>query len=251
MGIKFSVITAVYNRVDTIARAIGSLQAQDYSSYEHVIVDGQSDDGTLQKIMTMFDDRTVLISEPDDGIYDALNKGLSRSTGEVIGFMHSDDLYYNDTVLSRVSEIFSDGDVDIVYGDAVFFVKDRPDNLVRKYHSGSFSLRRLAWGWMPSHPSMFIHRRVYEKFGYFKTDYKIAADYEFLCRIMAGANLKVSYVQEVFVRMQVGGASTGGIANTVLLNKEVLRSCRENHIYTNMFMILSKYPSKILQYFMK
>jgi glycosyltransferase involved in cell wall biosynthesis len=251
MGIKISIISAVYNRIDTIARAINSVHAQDYGNIEHVIVDGQSSDGTLSIIKNMLDSRSVLISEPDDGIYDALNKGLLRSTGDVIGFMHSDDLYYNTAILSDVSRIFSNLDVDIVYGDAVFFAKDKPDQIVRKYHSGIFSVKRLAWGWMPSHPSMFIHKRVYEKNGLFKTNYKIAADYEFLCRIMSRADLKIFYVREVFVKMQIGGASTGGISSTLQLNKEVLRACRENHIYSNMLMILSKYPAKMLQYMLR
>jgi glycosyltransferase involved in cell wall biosynthesis len=251
MSIKISIITAVYNRVDTIGRSINSVQTQDCVDYEHVIVDGQSDDGTLRKINEKLDSRTVLSSEPDEGIYDALNKGLARSTGDVIGFMHSDDLYHDDTILKRVSDIFSGGDVDIVYGDAVFFQKDQPDKIVRIYKSGEYSVKRLAWGWMPSHPSMFIHKSIYEKYGYFKTDYKIAADYEFLCRIMTGGRLNVSYLPEVFVRMQVGGASTGGFRNTLQLNKEVLRACRENRIYSNMLMILSKYPVKMLQFLLK
>jgi glycosyltransferase involved in cell wall biosynthesis len=250
-SLKVSIITAVYNRCDTIGRAIESISGQSYPLIEHVIVDGASTDGTLEVLSSNCATKATIYSEPDKGIYDALNKGLSKISGDVVGFVHSDDMLANNGVIAAVVEIFDREDVDVVYGDAAFFNKQDLAINVRTYVSGEYSVNRLAWGWMPAHPAMFIRKSVYEKFGGFETDYKIAADYEFLCRIAKDNLLKSYYLPEILIRMQFGGASTSGLRSTITLNKEVLRACRSNHIKTNLFMILSKYPRKLAQRFMK
>ena len=245
---RVSVIIATYNRASTVVRAIKSLKNQTYNDIQIVVVDGNSTDNTLLAIKPMLNDKDILLSEPDNGIYDALNKGLALTEGDIIAFLHSDDLYYDDNIISKVVDAFSVVDVDVVYGDVLFFSNKKVDKSVRKYRSDKLLKKNLAWGKMPAHPAMFIKRRVYEKIGYFKTDYIIAADYEFMCRLVNYVNLNAVYLPYTFVRMQLGGISTGGFKNTVLLNKEVLRALNKNGIYSNIFMLLSKYPSKILQF---
>ena len=246
---QVSVIIATYNRAFTVARAIKSLQNQTYDDVQIVVVDGNSTDNTLSIIEPMLSDKDILLSEPDNGIYDALNKGLVFAEGDIIAFLHSDDLYHNDKIISTVMDVFSENDVDVVYGDVLFFSSKKLNRSVRKYRSDKLLKKNLAWGKMPAHPAMFIKRKVYEKIGYFETDFMIAADYEFMCRLVNYVNLKSIYIPDIFVRMQLGGISTGGLKNTILLNQEVLRALNKNNIYSNIFMLLSKYPSKILQFF--
>lgn len=246
---KVSVITATYNRESTVVRALSSIKSQTYSDIQTVVIDGASRDSTISLVTPLLGENDILQSEPDLGIYDALNKGLALAEGEVIAFLHSDDLYFDNNVISNVVEIFSDISIDVVYGDTCFFAGSDISKIKRLYRSDKLSERNLAWGKMPAHPAIFIRRRIYEGIGHFKTDFKIAADYEFLCRLVHYANLKSVYVASPLVRMQLGGASTAGFRSAIILNKEVFRALSNNGIYTNIFMLLSKYPSKILQLF--
>ena len=245
---KFSLITATYNREHTIIRALTSIRNQTYKNVQLVVVDGGSTDNTIDLISGLMSSNDYLHSGPDNGIYDALNKGLELASGDILAFLHSDDLYFDENVLSHVADVFLDDDIDIVYGDVCFFTEMNENHIYRRYKSDLLSFKNLSWGKMPAHPAIFIRRRVYEKIGYFETDFKIAADYEFLCRVVHYADLKSVYLSSVLVRMQLGGISTGGFRNSILLNKEVFRAIRKNGIYTNMFMLLSKYPSKIVCY---
>lgn len=244
---KCSIITAVFNRQETIERAIKSVQDQTFQNIEHLIIDGCSTDLTIDIIRRVARDQDIFISEKDIGIYDALNKGIKLSTGDVIAFLHSDDVYSNNMIVERVMTTMESGGLDIVYGDASFFRSFNYYDDVRVYKSGVFSQSRLSWGWMPAHPALFIKKSIYDKFGFFKTDYKIAADFEYLCRLASDPSIHQKYIPEVFVRMQMGGVSTSGLKNTVTLNREVLRACIENGIASNLFKILSKYPLKILE----
>ena len=246
--LKVSVITATYNRDATVVRALSSIKNQTYSDIQVVVVDGASQDNTISVVTPLLGDNDILQSEPDLGIYDALNKGLALAEGEVLAFLHSDDLYFDNNVISEVVQAFSDNTVDVVYGDVCFFSGSNVKKIRRTYRSDKLSMRNLAWGKMPAHPAIFIRRRVYEEIGYFETNFNIAADYEFLCRVVQYANLKAVHLPSVLVRMQLGGISTGGLRSTIMLNKEVIRALRKNGIYTNIFMLLSKYPSKILQF---
>lgn len=245
---KVSVITATYNREATILRTISSIKNQSYKNIQCVIVDGGSKDRTLSSISCMLAPSDILISEPDDGIYDALNKGLKFSNGDIIGFLHSDDLYASEDVISLVVNLFTDNSVDVVYGDASFFSSNNVNKIKRVYKSDLLTRKNLAWGKMPAHPSIFIRKEVYDKVGYFKTNYKIAADYEFLCRLIKFEGIRSLYQPTSFVKMQLGGVSTKGLRSTFLLNKEVLRAIKDNGIYTNLFMLLSKYPKKIMEF---
>ena len=243
---KLSIITAAYNRAETIQRAIKSVQTQTHGSVEHILVDGNSSDGTQDRIKAALRGTEVFISEPDKGVYDALNKGIALATGDAIAFLHSDDIYADPTVLEKVAARFAESDADIVYGDAAFFNAPDVDTTVRRYRSTAPTRRNLAYGKMPAHPAMFIKTSVYRDVGPFKIDYKIAGDYEQLCRMAARMTITSSYIPEVLVKMQTGGLSTAGIGATIRLNREVMRGLRENNIYSNYAMLLSKYPKKLL-----
>lgn len=248
---KISVITAVYNREDTIARAIRSVEAQDHGDVEHLVIDGASRDRTCAIVRDCASPLVTLSSEPDAGIYDAINKGVRRASGEVIGLLHSDDRFAHERVLSTVAAQFADPALDAAYADAAFFAPDAPDRLVRHYNSSRFSPARIGMGWMPAHTTLFLRRRVFERFGLYKTDYRIAADFEFVARILKDEDIVSRYVPDIWVHMQTGGVSNAGLASKLTLNREVLRACRENGIPTNYFNILSKYPLKFLEYFSK
>jgi GT2 family glycosyltransferase len=193
----------------------------------------------------------TLISEPDVGIYDAMNKGVALATGDVICFLNADDVYADAGVLARVSAQMEQERLDALFGDVVFFDASNPQKTVRRYRSRRFRPERIAWGWMPAHPALFLRREVFERVGPFRTDYRIAGDFEFVARAFGPNLLRYCHRSEVLVRMRTGGVSTGGWRNTLLLNREVLRACSENGIKTNMLKILTKYPAKVLEYFHK
>jgi glycosyltransferase involved in cell wall biosynthesis len=245
---KISIITVAFNAAPTIADTLESVAAQTHPDIEHIVVDGASTDGTLGVLKRHGRRVARLISEPDQGIYDAMNKGLRLATGEVIGFLNADDVYADAGVLERVSEIMEREKLDALFGDAEFVSPTHPDRLLRRYRSERFRSDRIAWGWMPAHPTLFLRCQVYERFGQFRTDYRIAGDFELVARMFHGGTLSYRHVPEVLVRMRTGGISTGGWRNTLLLNREVLRACRENGIPTSLPKILSKYPAKLLEF---
>jgi glycosyltransferase involved in cell wall biosynthesis len=246
--VKITIITVCFNRAKTIEDTISSVANQSCIETEHIVVDASSTDGTLNVLARHQETLAKVISEPDDGIYDAMNKGIALATGEVIGFLNADDLYASPGVLARVAEVMAREDLDALFADAEFFSAKDSRRTVRRYRSANFAPDRIAWGWMPAHPTLFLHRRVFQRFGVFRTDFRIAGDFELIARIFHANTLKYQYLPEVLVRMRTGGVSTGGWRNSILLNREVLRACRENGIYTNILMILSKYPVKLLEF---
>ncbi len=228
--IKISVITAVYNNRETISAALDSALRQSGVDIDLVVIDGGSTDGTLEVLRSYADRLDVLVSEPDRGIYDALNKGIQRASGEVVGFLHSDDLFAGAGVLSRVAAAFADPEVGAVYGDLVYVRKDNPDQVVRYWRAGVFSRRRLRWGWMPPHPTLYVRRHVYEQHGLFDTSFRIAADYDFILRTLGQAGVGVRYIPEVLVKMRVGGASNRSLRNILRKSSEDLRALRRNGV---------------------
>ena len=228
--IRISVITAVYNNRDTISTALDSALRQAGVNLQLVVIDGGSTDGTLDVLRSYADRLDVLISEPDRGIYDALNKGIQRASGEVVGFLHSDDLFADPGVLSRFAAVFADPEVGAVYGDLVYVRKDNPDQVVRYWRAGVFSGRRLRWGWMPPHPTLYVRRHVYEQHGLFDTSFRIAADYDFILRTLGKAGVGVRYIPEVLVKMRVGGASNRSLRNILRKSSEDLRALRRNGV---------------------
>lgn len=245
---KITIITVCYNSAATIAGTLDSVAGQSWPEIEHIVIDGASTDSTSYVVKSRGKRVTRFISEPDKGIYDAMNKGVALATGDILAFLNADDIYIHTEVLAEVAKKFENSDIEGLFGDVIFFDPKNPDKIIRRYNSGRFSPEKLAWGWMPSHPALFLRREVYQKVGPFRTDYRIAGDFEFIIRAFGSGKLRYEYVPEVWVKMRAGGISTGGWRNTMLLNWEVLRACRENGIKTNIFKILSKYPAKMLEF---
>ena len=246
---KVSIITVVLNNAEYIEACIQSVINQDYENIEYIVIDGGSTDGTIDVIKKYEDKITVWISEPDDGMYYAINKGIDMSSGDIIGMLHSDDLYIDAHVISNVVRKFGKDNVDSVYADLVYVERNNLRNVVRYYDSSVFRISKFAYGWMPAHPSCFIRKNVYAKYGLYKTDYIIAADYELLVRFYAKHRVSYSYLPKVIVKMRSGGLSTRNFKSNVILNGEIVRACRENGIETNMFKVYSKYFVKLAQLF--
>lgn len=244
---NFSIITVCLNAASTLAETLTSVAKQQKVDIEHIVIDGASTDNTAEIIAQYGTHVTQYVSEPDKGIYDAMNKGLRLATGEIIGFLNADDTYVDELVLARVLVAMQENKVDALFGDTEF-LNPKTRCVVRRYSSKNFHPNRIGWGWMPAHPTLFLRSYLYKEFGGFKTDYKIAGDFEFVARIFRNERLNYVYLSEVLVRMYTQGISTTGWRSTILLNKEVLRACYENGIYTNTLMVLSKYPRKILEF---
>lgn len=244
-----SLITVSYNSAATLAHTIASVRNQDYKDIEYIVVDGASKDNTLSIIRQNEDVITKWISEPDKGIYDAMNKALRMATGEVVGIINSDDFYHADNILSQIANAFEDENVDAVFGDLVFVDSANLDKVVRTYSSRGWHPGKFARGFMPAHPTFFVRKKFYDQFGLFKTDYRIAADYELLIRFLYVNKLRYHYLPLTMVTMRRGGASTGGIKSTIILNDEIIRACRENGIRTNVFKVYPKYFIKVFELF--
>ncbi len=225
---KISVVTAVYNREATIGQAIESLQSQTHVDFEHLIQDGGSTDGTLEIVEALTEGRTRLLSEPDDGLYDAINKGIKRAEGDVIGLMHSDDFFAAPWVLSRIADCFADPAIGGVYYDLEYVSAKNSDKIVRYWKSGPYSQHRLTRGWMPPHPTPYLRRDVFERFGLFDASYRIAADYDAVLRYLGKGGIKLAYILEVLVRMRVGGASNRSPKQLILKSREDYRAIRSS-----------------------
>ncbi len=247
MKLKLSIITVVFNGESTIADTIESVMHQTYPDVEHIIVDGQSTDGTV-KVIQQYETRIgKWISGPDQGIYDAMNKGIAIASGEIIGFLNADDIYANHTVIEQVASTFEDNDFDACYGDLVYVDPCDPDTIVRYYECSEFTPDKIADGWMPAHPALFVRRQVFEAYGGFKIDYKIAGDFEFVARVFGRHRIRAIHLPVVLVKMRTGGVSTRNWKSNVLLNKEIIRACKDNGINTSTFKVYMKYPRKLLE----
>ncbi len=247
---KISVVTVCRNTESTIEDTIRSVAGQTCRSVEHIIIDGASTDGTLDIVRKYESVVTKWVSEPDQGIYDAMNKGIALASGDVIGFLNADDIYAHPEVLSEVAQAFRDESIQAVYSDVVF-VRDDLQTIVRYYRSHRFTAGKLAWGWMPPHPSIFLRKHMFEKYGLFKTDYRIAADYELVTRLFAKHRVRYRYLPGVSVKMRVGGVSTRSVKSNYILSQEIVRACRENGINTNLLKVSLKYPLKVMELFIR
>ena len=249
MSMKISVITVCYNSALTIKDTLESVALQRYKDFEHLIIDGGSKDGTLEIIRAWKGHPVRLISESDEGIYDAMNKGIKLATGDVVAFLNADDFYKDADVLARVARVMQAEQLDALYGDVEFFRPGQQDIVARRYNSGRFTAGRLGWGWMPAHPALFVRRALFERYGVFRTDYRIAGDFEFIARVFKHPELRHRHLPESLVRMQLGGVSTSGWRATLQLNREMMRACRSNSIPTNWVKMLLRYPFKALEFF--
>lgn len=206
---RVSIITICYNRKGTIAKAIESVLIQDYPNIEYIVIDGNSNDGTKEIVQSYADKISHFISEPDKGMYDALNKGVSLATGDVIGLMHSDDEFYDSSVVSQIVAAFQNNpNTDAVYGDGIYVSNDAEERLVRNRIGGSYSLKKVKSGWLPLHPTVYLKKSVLEKYGHYNLDFKIASDTEFLLRYLFKYQIKMTYLNTYIVKMRMGGLST-------------------------------------------
>lgn len=247
---KISLITVTFNSESTLRDTLQSVLAQSYPNIEYILVDGASKDNTVDIIKEYepkFNGRMRWISEKDKGLYDAMNKGIRMATGEVVGIINSDDFYHRKDVIEKMAEAFGDETVQAVYGDVRFVNPDDLDKTVRYYSSKNFSPARFRYGFMPAHPTFFTYRKHFEEFGYYKTDYRIAADYELLIRFLYVHRLKTKYLSLDFMKMRTGGASTASLKSNLLLNREIVRACKENGIWTCMPLLFLKYFIKVFE----
>ncbi len=245
-----TIITATYNSGATVRDTIESVLRQSYINYEYIIKDGGSKDDTLSichEYEPKFGGRMKIISAPDKGIYDAMNNGIEVATGDVVGLLNSDDFYTSKDVLQSIAEAFKENDIDAVYGD-IHFVKDSDlMKCVRYYSSALFKRGWMRLGFMPAHPSFYCKKACYQKYGYFDTSFKVAADFENLLRLIYKGKIKTKYIKKDFVTMRTGGASTAGFSSRKTIMKEHLRGLKKNGIYSNFFLLSLRYFYKIYE----
>ena len=247
---KISIITSVYNNQETIAEAIDSVLSQTYPNIEYIIVDGGSTDNTVNIIKSYQDRLDTFISEPDKGIYDGLNKGINLATGDVICFLHSDDLYSDNTIIEQVAKAFINSNVDSVYGDLTYVNKNDSSKVVRFWKSGGFTLKKLQYGWMPPHPTFFVKRSSYQQYGLFDTSFKIAADYDLMLRFLGKYKISTHYIPNGLINMRVGGESNKSLNNMIRKSTEDLQAMRNNNI-GGFLSLIFKNLSKIKQFIKK
>jgi len=247
---KISVVTAVLNRAETIRDTIDSVRAQNHDNVEHVIQDGGSRDGTLEIVRAAADASAVIVSEKDEGIYDGINRGIGRATGDVIGLMHSDDFFASNAVLAKVADAFADPSIRGVYGDLQYIAADNPARVVRHWRSGEFNLAKLRQGWMPPHPTLYLRREVFDEHGLYDTSFSIAADYDAMLRYLAPGKIKLAYIPEVLVKMRLGGESNRSLGRILLKSREDLRALRRNGV-GGISTLAAKNLSKLGQFIMK
>lgn len=239
---KITIITVTYNSELFLENCIQSVKRQSYPNIEHIIIDGNSNDLTLQIIKSY--PHIKYISEPDSGIYDAINKGIKLSTGNILGILNSDDILADETVIERIVSKFTDVNLEAVFSDVQFVLRNDIDKPVRYYSSKFFKPWMFKFGFQPAHPTFYVRKELFIKFGTYRTDLKIAGDFELLLRFLLKNKVKYKYIEDLWVKMRVGGVSTSGIKSVVLLNDEIITSHKFNGLNTNRFLVYSKYLIK-------
>ena len=246
---KISIITATYNSGKTVGDTLKSVLAQTYHDYELLVVDGASKDNTLEvvkKMEPLFEGRMRYISEPDKGIYDAMNKGIRMATGEVIGILNSDDFYTSDDALACIAWTLEKEKVDAVYGDIHYVDDEDLKKCVRYYSSKPFRRWMMRLGFMPAHPSFYCRKEVYEKYGAFDAEnYRVAADFENLLRLLFVNKIKTHYISKDFVTMRTGGASSSGLESHKRIMRDHLKALKKNGVYSNFFLLGLRYIYKV------
>ena len=249
---KISIITVVYNNVKTIEQTIQSVLSQTYLDVEYIVIDGKSNDGTVEILNNYKSKIAKTISEKDNGMYDALNKGIQVATGDIVGIINADDRFANNNIVEKIANHFIENKTtDCVIGDIAFVDENNSEKISRYYSSAKFNPSKFAWGFMPAHPTFYCKREYFQKLGGYKTDFDIASDYELLIRFLKVHQLKYNYMNMLMVLMNKGGKSTRGLKSTIKINKEIKIGCEMNGIYTNYFMLYSKYFLKVFEYFKK
>ena len=248
---KVSIITITYNSEATLRDTIESVVNQTYPNIEYIIVDGLSKDNTLAIVDEYKDKIAKVVSEKDHGLYDALNKGIGIATGDVIGLIHSDDFYTNPHVIEQVVNRISEQKADALYADLYYVDKDDTNRIFRKWKSGNYKHGMFLNGWMPPHPTFFVKRECYEKFGRFNLLFKSAADYELMLRFIHKYQIKLAYLPEFIIKMRVGGKSNVTLKNRIRANQEDRKAWKVNGLKPRVYTLYAKPLRKIIQLFKK
>jgi len=246
---KVSIITVVYNRHATILDAIKSVQSQSYQNIEHIIQDGGSTDGTLAVIKNNANENTKLESVPDGGIYDAINKAVKRSTGTIIGLMHSDDLFASPTAVEQIVSAFSGSQIDGTYSDLQYVSSQNVNKVIRYWRAGSFDKSNLSRGWMPPHPTLYLNAEIFDLYGLYDTKYDISADYDAMLRWIKDGDLRLQYIPEILVKMRVGGDSNKSLKQIIKKSREDYNIIKSNNL-GGFWTLALKNLTKIRQFFL-
>lgn len=247
---KVSIITVVFNNEKTILHSILSVQNQTYKNIEHIIIDGGSTDNTIKIIKNNIKSNCIFISEKDDGLYDAMNKGIRIATGNIIGILNSDDIYNDNNIIEYIANKFIlDTEVKILYGDLLYVKKDDTNFKIRYWKSKNISTNYFENGHVPPHPTLFITKDVYSKVGLFDLSYKLAADYEFILRLFKKHNFKRVYIPKLIVRMRLGGVTNKSYLNIFIQNYEIIKAWKQNGLKVPFLFLLRRFIIKIKQYF--
>lgn len=249
LDIKVSIITVSYNSVSTIGDTIESVQGQSYAPVEHIFIDGGSTDGTVSQVQSRIRNCDILVSEPDKGIYNAMNKGVHLASGEIIGILNADDFYYSEEVIDHVVETFHKTGCDAVYGNMDFVCEHAPERIVRHWQSTAYKRGSFRFGWHPPHPTFFVKKEVYERFGDFDQSFRISADFDLMLRFIEVHQVKVEFMDEALVYMRYGGVSTKSLKNMIIGNIEVMKSLKKNNIPLSPFYPLYRLLPKVKQFF--
>jgi glycosyltransferase involved in cell wall biosynthesis len=246
---KISIITISYNSAETIEDTIKSVISQTYSNVEYIIIDGASKDGTLEIIKKYGSQVTILVSEKDKGIYDAMNKGVERATGDIIGILNSDDFYADNNVLKDVAEKFKTTQCDGLYADLVYVNREYSEKTIRTWSAGEYTPGKFLRGWMPPHPTFFVKKEMYTRFGLYQTGLRSAADYELMLRFIHKHQIKLAYLPRVITKMRTGGQSNVSLRNRIKANLEDRAAWKMNDIKPSWYTLTWKPLSKVIQFF--
>jgi glycosyltransferase involved in cell wall biosynthesis len=244
--LKISIITVCFNAGKTIEKTIQSVLSQTYENIEYIIIDGMSKDNTLEIINRYRHKMAQLVSEKDQGMYDALNKGITLATGDIVGILNADDVFASNNIVTEIGNSFKNSDADAIIADVAFINKG--GNIIRSYSSKHWNPNKFVWGFMPPHPSFYCKRALFSRLGYYRSDFQIAADYELLIRFIYKSKIKYIYLPLLMVLMNVGGKSTNGIKSNIVINKEIKYACELNGLKTNYLKLYSKYFIKISEF---
>ena len=245
---RISIITVCFNAERTIESTIKSVLEQDYDNIEYILIDGYSTDNTMKIVNEYRNHIDFILSEKDNGIYDAINKGIAHASGDIVGLLNADDEFFDKHIISKIANVFNNSQVlDSIIGDIVF--QNSKNKTIRRYSSKNWKPSKFAWGFMPPHPSFYCKRAIFYKYGFYNTSFKIAADFDILIRFLKVNSISFRYVSLVFVKMKLGGTSTSGVSSLLTINKEIIRACKLNGIKTNYFRLYSKYFIKIFEFF--
>jgi glycosyltransferase involved in cell wall biosynthesis len=248
---KISIITAVLNSKDFIEDCIQSVLNQAYKDIEYIIIDGGSTDGTVEIIKGHQSRITKLVSERDNGIYNAMNKGISLATGEVIGILNADDFYSDSGIIEKVAQVFENGDIESCYGDLEYVDAVDTGKVIRYWRSGSYHINKFYSGWMPPHPTFFVRRSVYQRYGLFNLALGSAADYELMLRFLVKHRITAAYIPEVIVKMRTGGVSNASLKNRIHANRMDRRAWSVNGLNPYPWTLLFKPLRKVYQFFIR